>query len=220
MKQKSALLILALSATLGCATISAKRTPKLDKSRVAPELHEPAGIRLVVQDCTGWPKRTTKSIERARKKFSYLDEATENTDNPAYTIDLTVEWKQTESDFNEWAYASLLLFPAFDREELTVKADIRNAEGTQIGTVQSIGTAKHVTQMHLLWVLPVAVPLSSHVERKMWTRSFRDVFLQAAELISGDQQFTRNAIGFNATRVPSSSSEDRVETARVDRRRG
>jgi hypothetical protein len=50
----------------------------------------------------------------------------------------------------------------------------------------------------------VGVPLWSHVNKKMWTNSFRDALIQASELIAEDQEHAANAGVVTVARVPSS----------------
>ena len=190
MERRAPLLLLLLVATLGCAAFPAKRSPKLARPRVAPELSGTPTIHLIVHDCTSSPKKTTKSLERARRKFPHLTAATEHSVNPDYTVELSVGHNKFESGINELAYYSFLVIPAIDTQEVTVSAIITNSDGSVLGTVQSVGRIKQVVQMHLLWALPVALPLSSHVERKMWANTFRDVFIQATNVVEEDQRAT------------------------------
>jgi len=204
MKQGMTVLLLALVATLGCAAFPAKRTPKLDRPRVAPELRNTPAIRLVVNDRTSEPKKAARSLERARKKFTYLATATEKTLDPDYTIELSVDHDLIPNGINGFAFASILIIPAIATAEVTVRATVTGVDGRVLGTVGSIGKSKRVAQLHLLWVLPIAAPLWSHVDNKMWTNSFRDVFIQAAQLIEEDQKIAESPRGVSATRTPSS----------------
>ena len=219
MKRAATILLVASLTTVGCATFPAKRTPRLDRPRVVPELRESAPIRLVVHDRTSKPKKFEKSLGRARKKFPFLTLATEHTLDPDYTLDLSVHSKLTESGINEFAYLSMLLFPAISTEEVAARARITDADGHLLGTVESTGKCKQVAQLHLLWVLPLTVPLSLQVERKMWGNTFRDVFIQAAKIITEDQQARAHPKEVSADRTLSSSAEDRAGRAPIDRRR-
>jgi len=203
MKQAISILILTLVATLGCAAFPAKRTPKLDKPRVARELRDAPAIRLVVNDRTDQPKRTAKFLERSRKKFPYLATAGENTLDPDYTIELSVEHNLYPNGVNEFAFYSMLIIPAITTAEVNVRATVTGEDGRVLGTVGSIGKCKRVGQLHLLLALPVTAPLWSHVNNKMWTNSFRDVFIQAAELIAEDQKVATGSRDVSATRTPS-----------------
>ena len=203
MKQVISILILVLVATLGCAAFPAKRTPKLDKPRVARELRDAPAIRLVVNDRTEQPNRTAKSLERWRKKFPYLATAAEHTVDPDYTIELSVDHNLYPSGVNEFAFYSMLIVPAITTAEVSVRATVTGVDGRILGTVKSIGKSKRVAQLHLLWALPVAAPFWSHVNNKMWTNSFRDVFIQAAELIAEDQEVAVGSSDVTATRTPS-----------------
>ena len=203
MKQGMSILLLAVVASLGCVAFPAKRTPKLDKPRVAPTLRDAPAIRLVVNDHTDLPKKAAKSLESSRKKFPYLATATEHTLDPDYTIELSVNHNLYPSGINEFAFYSLLIIPAITTAEVNVRATVTGVDGDLLGTVGSIGKCKRVGQLHLLWVLPVAAPLWSHVNNKMWTNSFRDVFIQAAELIAEDQEVATGPRDVNATRTPS-----------------
>jgi len=198
MKHITTTLLFLLIATLGCAAFPAKRSPKLSTPRTAPELRDTPAIRLVVHDRTSRPKKTAKSFERARRKFPYLAPATEHTVDPDYTIQLSVDHGKFAGGIPELAAYSLFLIPAISNQEVTVRARITDSDGSVLGTVQSVGRSKRVVQMHLLWFLPVALPLSSHVDRKMWTNTFRDVFIQAAEVIAEDQRVTAEMISLGA----------------------
>jgi hypothetical protein len=204
MKKSIALLLLALVGTLGCVAFPAKRTPKLDKPRVAPELREAPAIRLVVNDLSSEPKRAARSLEKARKRFPYLTTATEHTLDPDYTVELSVQDRLIPSGINDIAFSMLLIVPAIATAEVTVQATVTGADGQLLGTVESTGKCKRVAQMHLLWALPVGVPLWSHVNKKMWTNSFRDALIQASELIAEDQEHAANAGVVTVARVPSS----------------
>ena len=203
MKQAISILILSLVATVGCLALPCQRTPKLDKPRVARELRDAPAIRLVVNDRTDQPKRTAKSLERSRKKFPYLAAATEDTLDPDYTIELSVDHNLHPSGVNEFAFYSMLIIPAITTAEVNVRAKVTGADGAVLGTMGSIGKSKRVGQLHLLLALPVAAPLWSHVNKKMWTNSFRDVFIQAAELIAEDQEVAVGSGDVSATRTPS-----------------
>jgi len=193
MKQTTTLVLFLLIAMLGCATFPANRSPKLARPRIAPELRDTPAIRLVVHDRTSRPEKTAKSFERARRRFPYLAPATEYTVDPDYTIQLSVDHNEFGSKINEMAAYSFFVIPAISTEEVTVRATVTDSDDGVLGTVRSVGRSKQVVQMHLLWALPLALPLSSHVDRKLWTNTFRDVFIQAAKVIAEDQRAAASA---------------------------
>ena len=205
MKQAISILVLVLVGTLGCAAFPAKRTPKLDKPRRPPELREAPAIRLVVNDDTWRQEKNAQALERlvTRKKFSYLANAAEDTLDPDYTIALSVHFSSSESGINEFAYLTILVVPAITTNEAIVRATVTAADGRVLGVVSSTGKIKQVAQLHLLWVLPIAAPLSVHANNKMWANSFRDALIQAAGLIDEDQTVIASSGGVSATQTPS-----------------
>jgi len=203
MRQAMTILLLVAVGTLGCAAFPAKRTPKLDKPRRAAELREAPSIRLVVKDDTHRAKKNVMALERVCKKFPYLSPGDKNTLDPDYTIELSVDHHATESGINEFAYYTILIVPAIYKDEVTVRAKVTRADGGLLGTVSSTGGLKTVTQMHLLWVLPVAAPLSANANAKMWRKSFRDALIQASRLIAEDQMLSAGPRDLSAARTPS-----------------
>ena len=151
MRQRMPLLLLALVATLGCVAFPAKRTPKLDRPRVAPELQDAPAVRLVVNDQTSEPKKAAKSLERARKKFPYLATATEETSEPDYTIELTVENNVLGKGINELAAYTMWILPMIATAEVSVRATVKGRRATRSGPWDRSESARESVRCTCLW---------------------------------------------------------------------
>ena len=204
MKRIMTVLLLVSIGTLGCVAVPAKRTPKLDKPRRAPEIQQPPAIRLVVNDETHRSEKNAQSLDRVLDKFPYLSAHSMHTSDPDYTIELSVDYGYTESDVNFFAYYTLMMIPAIYTDEVTVRARVTGADGRSLGTVSSTGRLKQVAQLHLIVTLPITGPLYAHANGKMWRRSFRDALIQASRLIEEDHRVMQSAGAVTSERTPSS----------------
>ena len=140
----------------------------------------------MINDTTGKPVRVAKALDRAKKKLPYLSTASDAILEAEYTIVLSV--RHTEDEFlTELSGASLMLIPAFWREEVSVEATLKDSEENVLGVFDSTREYKYFAQMHMLYVLPFTAPLGYSVDRKMWNRTVRDALFQASRAIAEDR---------------------------------
>ena len=111
MNMRMIVIILAIVSATACAAFPAKRSPQLSRPRVAPTVAGEPSIRLVVRDRTEFPEKTKRSLERARRTFPYLAQSHDVDGDGDYTIDLSVDYTETEYDLNDFAGYSMLIFP-------------------------------------------------------------------------------------------------------------
>jgi len=184
MTRKAILLLLAVASTISCVAIPSKRSPRITRPRVSPNVVQAPAIRLEIHDRSSAPKKVARSVERARRKLPYLSRANSESVEYDYTIEVTVDHTAAPGPINELSALSLFVIPAWITTTVSATATVKDSEDGTLGTLQATGKNIEVVQMHLLWVAPVAFPLSLHVDRQMWNMTILNVFVQAGEIVA------------------------------------
>lgn len=204
------LVILVLITATSCVAWQGRRSPRLEKPRIFPDVAGSPQVRLVIgANDADEGAAIRRSIQKVRPKFSYLATAGEYVDEFDYAIDLSASLTDnSDSGYNTLAYAMRLLVPAIVKEEFTVEAAVRDADGRPLGKFQATGRVKLVAQFHLLWVSPITAPLAARTDRKMHVNTFRDVFIQVGEAIAEHQRSVRGGAEVaSASAVPAQTGE-------------
>jgi hypothetical protein len=184
MTRKATLLLLAVVSTTACVAIPGKRSPQLSRPKVSSNVVEAPAIRLEIRDQTSTPKKVARSIDRARQKLPYLAKTTAEPVDYDYTIELTVDHTTNPGPINELSALSFFVIPAWATNTVSAVATVKDSGDGMLGAFQATGKNIEVAQMHLVWVAPVAIPLSLHVDRQMWNSTILNVFIQAGEVVA------------------------------------
>lgn len=184
MTRKAIMMLLAIASTTACVAIPAKRSPQLSRPRVSPIVVEAPAIRLEIHDQTSAPKKVARSIDLARRKLPYLSNTSSEPVDYAYAIELTVDYTTNPGPINELSALSFFVIPAWATNTVSATVTVTDSRDGVLGAFRATAKNVEVAQMHLLWVAPVAIPLSLHVDRQMWNKTILNVFVQAGEIVA------------------------------------
>jgi hypothetical protein len=191
--KKSALILLPILAAGACIVASGKRDPQLSKPPVIPAFADQPAIELVVgrtsaTDAEFPTKKFNRSLERVRKRFSFLPTSDLKLEDPDYRILLQVSYSTTFDEPKGIYY--WLWIPFVTTDTVSAKATIKTRYGGTIGVVSSTGTTKAFWWILALPVGVLATPTNIHLDKKLWDNTLRDVFIQAGQAIEEEMRQT------------------------------